>query len=173
MTVVTASTETQQQFRRHVGLFATGVAVISCTDPDVDCTDFGYAVHGATVNSFTSVSTKPPTVMVSLMAGRAHQFITGNGHFGASVLAQDQQHWSDHFAGKPHAVTPEFTIRDRVPTLLDCLAWFECEVVQRFDVHDHTVFVARVLSSGTNGGSPLMFFGSRYHRPELPAGPAH
>lgn len=160
--------DAQKQFRQTVGLFATGVAVISCVDPDVDCTDFGYTVHGATVNSFTSVSTKPPTVMVSLMAGRAHQFITGNGHFGASVLAQEQQYASDHFAGKPQDLPPQFTIRDRVPTLTDCLAWFECEVTQRFDIHDHTVFVARVLSCGMNGGSPLMFFGSRYHHPDLP-----
>lgn len=163
----------QLRFRRTVGLFATGVVVISCTDPEVDCADVGYAVHGATVNSFTSVSVKPPTVMMSLMAGRAHQFITGNGHFGASVLTEDQQGCSDHFAGKPHADPPQFAIRDRVPTLVDCLAWFECEVIQRFVVHDHTVFVARVLSCGSNGGSPLMFFGSRYHRPELGPGGSH
>ncbi|MYW71948.1 styrene monooxygenase NADH-dependent flavin reductase subunit StyB [Pseudonocardia sp. ICBG1034] len=161
------TTDIQQEFRRTVGLFATGVAVISCTDPDVDCTDVGFAVHGATVNSFTSVSLKPPTVMVSLMKGRAHQFITGNGHFGASVLNEEQQHASNHFAGKPSDEPPRFTIRDRVPTLADCLAWFECEVIQRFDVHDHTVFVARVLSCGSNGGAPLMFFGSRYHTPGL------
>ncbi|MBW0113752.1 styrene monooxygenase NADH-dependent flavin reductase subunit StyB [Pseudonocardia abyssalis] len=156
-----------QQFRQQVGQFATGVAVISCTDPEMSCTEFDYAVHGATVNSFTSVSVKPPTVMVSLMAGRAHQFITGNGHFGASVLTEEQQHCSDYFAGKRYADTPEFTIRDRVPTLVDCLAWFECEVIQRFEVHDHTVFVARVLACGSNGGSPLLFFGSQYHRPAL------
>ena len=72
---------------------------------------------------------------------------------------------SDHFAGRPAAEPPQFTIRDRVPTLADCLAWFECEVIERFEIHDHTVFVARVLSCGTNGGSPLMFFGSTYHRP--------
>ncbi|TCK26258.1 styrene monooxygenase NADH-dependent flavin reductase subunit StyB [Pseudonocardia endophytica] len=159
--------DAQKQFRRNVGLFATGVAVISCVDPDVDCTDFGYTVHGATVNSFTSVSVKPPTVMVSLMAGRAHRFITGAGHFGASVLAHDQEHVSNNFAGKPADVPPRFTVRDRVPTLEHCLAWFECEVIQRFEVHDHTVFVARVLTCGSNDGSPLMFFGSRYHQPQI------
>jgi len=159
--------DAQLEFRRTVGMFATGVAVLSCIDPDVDCADVGYAVHGATINSFTSVSTKPPTVMVSLMAGRAHQFITGNGHFGASVLHADQQPCSDYFAGKRYADPPVFAVRDRVPTLVDCLAWFECEVMQRFDVHDHTVFVARVLSCGNNAGSPLLFHASRYHRPDL------
>ena len=90
-----------QHFRQHVGLFATGVAVISCTDPEVSYTDLDYTVHGATVNSFTSVSLRPPTVMVSLSAGRAHQFITGNGHFGASILTDARQSCSDYFAGLP------------------------------------------------------------------------
>lgn len=152
------------EFRQNIGLFATGVAVISCTDPDLDCTDFGYSVHGATVNSFTSVSLKPPTVMVSLNAGRAHEFISNHRHFGASVLTDAQQGISNHFAGKRNPdLTPEFVVRHRVPTLADCLAWFECEVTQRLEVADHTVFVARVLASGRNGGSPLMFFGSKYH----------
>lgn len=159
-----------REYRQHVGLFATGVAVISCTDPDVCCTDFDYMVHGATVNSFTSVSLSPPTVMVSLMKGRAHEFITGNGHFGASVLTEGQQNCSDFFAGKrENNIAPEFKIRHRVPTLVDCLAWFECEVIERFNVHDHTLFVARVLSCGGNGGSPLMFYSGRYHRPDLAA----
>ncbi len=159
----------KQEFRRTVGLFATGVAVLSCVDPDIDCADVGYVVHGATVNSFTSVSIHPPTVMVSLMAGRAHQFITAGGHFGASLLEAGQQACSDYFAGKQYVDPPAFTVRDRVPTLVECHAWFECEVIQRFDIHDHTVFVARVLSCGDNGGSPLLFHGSRYHSPELAA----
>jgi flavin reductase (DIM6/NTAB) family NADH-FMN oxidoreductase RutF len=163
------STVDAQQFRQHVGLFTTGVAVISSTDPDVSYTDVGYTVHGATVNSFTSVSLRPPTVMVSLTAGRAHRFITDNGHFGASILADAQQPYSDHFAGKPWKDSvPQFTIRHRVPTLTDCLAWFECQVIERFDVHDHTLFIARVLSCGANSGSPLMFFGGRYRQPGQP-----
>lgn len=162
--------ETQKlEFRRNVGLFATGVAVLSCVDPDTDPTDMGHVVHGATVNSFTSVSLHPPTIMVSLMAGRAHQFITGGGHFGASLLNADQQGCSDYFAGKQYVDPPSFSVRDRVPTLTDCLAWFECEVIQRFDIHDHTVFVARVLSCGSTGGPPLLFFGSGYHSPDLTA----
>lgn len=154
------------QFRQNVGLFATGVAVISSVDPALSYTDIDYAVHGATVNSFTSVSLDPPTVMVSLTAGRAHRFITDGGHFGASLLTDQQKSSSDHFAGKPQDPAPEFAIRHRVPTLVDCLAWFECQVIERFDVHDHTLFVARVLHCGANGGTPLLFFGSRYRFPD-------
>jgi styrene monooxygenase reductase component len=157
-----------QEYRQNVGLFATGVAVISCTDPEVDISDFDYTVHGATVNSFTSVSLNPPTVMVSLNAGRAHEFISNHHHFGASVLTEAQQNVSNHFAGKRDPdLTPQFVVRHRVSTLVDCLAWFECEVTLRMEVADHTIFVARVLKCGGNQGSPLMFFGSKYHTPNL------
>jgi styrene monooxygenase reductase component len=152
-----------QVFRQHVGLFATGVAVISAVDPQVSREDIDFTVHGATVNSFTSVSLRPPTVMVSLSSGRAHQFITDNGYFGASILGDGQEKCSNHFAGKPCLVpAPEFTIRHHVPTLGECLAWFECRVIERFDVHDHTLFVARVLACGAADRAPLLFFASGY-----------
>jgi len=35
-------------------------------------------------------------------------------------------------------------------------------------VHDHTLFVARVLACGHAGGEPLMYFASQYHRPHRP-----
>jgi len=152
------------EFRRDVGLFATGIAVITCTDPETSCTDVGYIVHGATVNSFTSVSLKPPTVMVSLNTGRAHQFITSHRFFGASVLTAAQSNVSNHFARSSDSlIKPEFIVRHRVPTLMSCLAWFECEVTSQLDVADHTIFVARVLASGRESGSPLIFWGSEYH----------
>ena len=49
----------QLRFRKSVSMFATGIVVLSCEDDDGQ-------VHGMTVNSFTSVSLQPPTVLVSL-----------------------------------------------------------------------------------------------------------
>lgn len=150
-----------QLFRRNVALFATGVAVISCPDEHGE-------VHGMTVNSFTSLSLDPPTVIVSLKPGRAHELISRAGHFGASVLTEGQQGFSNHFAGRRDSgLRPEFEKRQRVHTLTDCLAWFECDVVQTVPVNDHTLFIARVTACGGQEGSPLMFFASRYHRPVL------
>lgn len=144
-------------FRKAVSLFATGIVVLTCEDED-------GRVHGATVNSFTSVSLQPPTVLVSLRPGRAHRLISRSGRYGASILNEAQQRFSAHFAGKPQdGPKPEFITRDRLPTLRDGLAWFECAVTERIQVHDHTLFIAEVTACGSHGGTPLMFFGSRYH----------
>ncbi|EKT84369.1 flavin reductase like domain-containing protein [Rhodococcus opacus M213] len=41
-----------------MALFATGIAVVTMDDG-------AGGVHGATINSFTSISLDPPTVMIS------------------------------------------------------------------------------------------------------------
>ena len=146
------------QYRQSVALFATGIVVLSCEDDDGQ-------VHGITVNSFTSVSLAPPTVLVALQAGKANCLITRNGRFGARILKEAQQGFSAHFGGRPQrALQPDFMARERVPTLQHCLAWFECEILDKVQVHDHTLFVALVTACGSHEGAPLMYFGSRYHR---------
>ena len=147
------------QFRKSVAMFTTGIVVLTVED------DAGH-VHGMTVNSFTSISLDPPTVLVSLKAGRTHRLISRNGRYGACILREEQQPYSAHFAGRPQeALKPDFIVRDRLPTLRHCLAWFECAVIETVQVHDHTLFVAEVTACGNEDGTPLMFFASRYHRP--------
>lgn len=153
----------QLLFRKSVSMFATGIVVLSCEDDE-------GRIHGMTVNSFTSVSLQPPTVLVSLKPGKANRLISRRGCYGASILDHEQQQVSAHFSGRPQeTLAPDFIARTRVPTLRQCLAWFECEIVERVQVHDHTLFVARVTSCGSNDGTPLMFFGSRYHRAAVQA----
>lgn len=150
------------EFRRHVSRFATGVAVISCEDPD-------GSSHGATVNSFVSLSLEPATVMVSLRPGRAYDIVRATGRYGASILLEDQQHASNYFArARDGSVAPDFLKRGAVPTLKDCLAWFECEVFEQVPVHDHMLFLARVTACGSGDGTPLIFYASKYHGPPVP-----
>lgn len=149
------------QFRTSVALFATGIAVVTVSD-DQD------GVHGVTVNSFTSISLDPPTVMVSLKAGRAHELISAGGWYGVSVLKEGQQSVSRYFTGRRDGDwVPQYVPGHRVPTLTDSLARFECEVVDAVPVHDHTLFLARVVRCESQRGSPLMFFASAYHEPPL------
>lgn len=143
-------------FRKSVSLFATGIAVVTCDDEDGQ-------IHGVTVNSFTSISLEPPTVLISLRPGRAHRAISRRGAYGVSILHREQQRFSTHFSGSPQDPAPEFQIRNRVPTLKESLAWFECEVESCVQIHDHTLFVARVIACDAKSGSPLMFFASEHH----------
>lgn len=147
-------------FRQSVSRFATGIAIVSCMDDD-------QKPQGMTISSFTSVSLEPATVLVSLRPGRTHALIRKRGWYGVSVLAGDQEPWSRHFSGKPQpGVQAAWAVKSHVPVLRDALAWFECEVDSVLQVHDHTLFVARVVDCDHVSGKPLMFYASHYHRPE-------
>ncbi|MFI5436388.1 styrene monooxygenase NADH-dependent flavin reductase subunit StyB [Rhodococcus baikonurensis] len=152
---------TQMNFRTSVALFATGIAVVTMDDGE-------GGVHGVTVNSFTSISLDPPTVMVSLRPGRAHDLISSAGVYGVSVLTESQQNHSKYFTGaREDNWSPEFLTGATVPTLAGSLARFECRVTDTIAVHDHTLFLARVEHCDSDQGSPLMFFASKYHQPAL------
>jgi styrene monooxygenase reductase component len=147
-------------YRKAVAMFATGIAVVTAMDTNGE-------VHGATVNSFTSISMRPPTVMVSLLPGRAHYLISRSGWYGVSVLSSTQRAHSSHYGGRYEIEwEPDFVAGHRVATLKDSLARFECHVINEFQVHDHTLFVAQVMAcNSVDAGdgqptSPLMFFSS-------------
>lgn len=107
-----------RQFRHSVSHFATGIAIVGCLD-DAD------RPHGMTVNSFTSVSLDPPSVLVSLRPGRTHQLVRRRGVYGVSVLAGDQEAWSQHFSGRPQpGLQAGWEIRAQAPVLRGALAWF-------------------------------------------------
>lgn len=145
-------------FRQSVSRFATGIAIVSCLDDD-------DRPQGMTISSFTSISLEPATVLVSLLPGRTHALIRRRGGYGVSVLGGDQERWSRHFSGRPtQDLDVAWSMKSRVPVLRDALAWFECEVESVVQVHDHTLFVARVVDCDHASGSPLMFYASRYHR---------
>lgn len=144
------------EYRKHVASFATGVAVVTSTTPEGD-------VHGVTINSFSSISLEPPTVMISLREGRSHDAIMASGRFGVSVLTDCQREHSVHFAGnKNQTERPDVEVRNLVPTLKECLAWFECEVTRTVVVHDHILIFGEVVACGSNEGDPLLFFASQY-----------
>lgn len=150
----------RMDFRKSVALFATGIAVVTMKDEE--------GVHGVTVNSFTSISLDPPTVMISLRPGHAHDLVSRTGVYGVSVLTDCQQSHSMYFTGKRDGdCTPEFEDGTIVPTLRGSLARFECQVTEQIKVHDHTLFLARVEHCASEDGSPLMFFASKYHQPVL------
>lgn len=153
------SAEDRLRFRNTVALFATGIAIVTVKGKNTD------EVHGMTINSFTSISLDPPTVMISLKPGKTQQSILEQRRFGVSLLHDEQEDHSSHFSGRPQSgCIPEFVTPANIPVLRSSLGWFDCEVIDSVIVHDHTVFFARVHACGGLGGDPLIFYGSRYHR---------
>ena len=152
-------------FRRTLGMFATGVTVLT--------TRAGEHVHGMTANAFMSVSLRPPLVLISLdrrarMCGMLHE----GTRYGVSVLAQGQSELSDMFAGRtPDAVQPEFAVVRETPLVDGALAHLVARVVRSYWGGDHSLFLGHVEYARYGEGEPLLFHGGRYERmlgdPEL------
>ncbi|MCL6575424.1 flavin reductase family protein [Kyrpidia sp.] len=147
-------------FRQVMGLFGTGVTVVTVPDGD--------GAHGMTANSFTSVSLDPPLILVSVdRRARTHELIREAGRFGVSILREEQEGVSRHFAGKPDpavAAALEYEWPEDIPVLAGSLAQIACRLWAEYDGGDHTLYVGEVLYLAANEGRPLLFFQGRYRR---------
>ena len=146
-------------FRLALSRFATGVTVITAID------EAGEKV-GMTVNSFTSVSLSPPTILVSVMSGRTLSAIARTARFAVNVLPASARTLSGHFAGRPvPGFRPSFEETDGMPRLGDAIAYFDCDVARSVEVADHTVLIGTVRDcTHRDRADPLVFYSSRYHR---------
>jgi flavin reductase (DIM6/NTAB) family NADH-FMN oxidoreductase RutF len=150
------------QFRNALGRFASGVTVIT--------TCYQGRVHGMTANAFVSVSLAPPLVLVSVDNRAAmHRLLPETGRYGISVLSEDQEALSNHFAGRTmEGLHLRFVDRLGIPLVEDAVAYFVVQVVDAHRAGDHTLFIAQVEHFETRDGRPLLFYGGRYQqvRPE-------
>ena len=140
-------------FRRTLGMFATGVTVITTTSAD--------QVHGMTANAFMSVSLRPPLVLISV-DGRAkmHAMLNEGKRIGISVLSEDQESLSDRFAGRPGGTGPEpsFDVVRETPLVEGALAHLVARVTRSYWGGDHSLFLAlrgvRPLRAGEPAAVP-------------------
>lgn len=147
-------------FRDTLGLFVTGVTVITTRDAQ------GRAV-GITANSFNSVSLEPPLILwsVGLNALSLDAFSKATA-FAVHILRDDQAELSKRFAksgqDKFSGLQTEPGLND-VPLLPDCAARLECLPFAQYPAGDHILFIARVhrLASDPNA-MPLVYHGGRY-----------
>jgi flavin reductase (DIM6/NTAB) family NADH-FMN oxidoreductase RutF len=146
-------------FRRTLGMFATGVTVIT--------TRVGDQVHGMTANAFTSVSLQPPLVLVSVdRRSRMNGLLHEGTHFAVNILEARQTALSDRFAGRivEAAAEPTFSVVRETPVVDGALAHLVCRVVRSYWGGDHSLFLGRVEYARYGEGEPLLFHGGRYER---------
>jgi flavin reductase (DIM6/NTAB) family NADH-FMN oxidoreductase RutF len=147
-----------REFRSALGRFATGVTVITAQNHG--------QTHGMTANAFVSVSLDPPLVLVSLdNRSYMHRILPGCVRIGISVLKEDQEQLSNHFAGRlVEGLHIGFTTREGIPVLDGAIAYF---VVQVIDVHpagDHTLYIGQVEYFEARDDKPLLFYAGKYHQ---------
>jgi flavin reductase (DIM6/NTAB) family NADH-FMN oxidoreductase RutF len=150
------------EFRRAMGCFATGVAVVTTLDD--------AAPRGLTVNSITSVSLNPPLILVCVdhTSESYNGFLTSRV-FAVNFLALDQRDVAQYFARKAadkfSGISYETGITG-APLLAGIVAYMECMLEAQYPGGDHTIFVGRVVASHIYGGEPLVFFRGKYARLE-------
>ena len=152
---------TPRQFRDSLGLFPTGIAVVTAALDD-------GTVGGLTVNSFTSISLDPPLIMVALARTIASLSVFEEArHFAVSLLRADQRHVSAAFAksdvGKWQA--GHHRTGTLAPIIHPNLVAFECETYARHDGGDHRLLLGRVIHIETPHDAaprPLLYYRGQY-----------
>lgn len=153
-----ADSDTAVEFRRTLGMFATGVTVIT--------TLLEEQIHGMTANAFMSVSLQPPLIVISVdRRARMNALLREGVRFGVSVLEERQSLLSDRFAGRvTDGPEPEFELVHDTPLVEGALAHLVARVVRSYWGGDHSLFIGRVEYVRYGEGTPLLFHGGGYGR---------
>lgn len=154
--------------------FATGVAVATTWD--------GERPWGTTVNSFSSVSLRPPLVLVAFdRSRRIVPALRRAGRYAVNILGEEHQALSDCFAGGPEPTAGESGIEGAelcgaewgrgitgLPVLNVAIASLECTVVDVHAAGDHDLYIATVDSAAAAAQTPmpLLYYSGRYLRIE-------
>lgn len=150
----------RQAFRRALGQFVTGVAIVTAAGPEQE-------MIGVTVSSFNSVSLDPPLILFSVdRAAHSLAALQAAGGYAVSILSRRQADLSDRFAtpgrNKWEAVDYARGHGD-APLLAGALARFECAPHATHDGGDHVIFVGHVIRfKASSEQEPLVFFRGRY-----------
>ena len=151
-----------REFRDALGMFATGITVVSTRAPD------GQPI-GLTVNSFNSVSLDPPLIVWSLASNLpCVPIFEACEYYSVNVLAADQDNLSNLFASRSDDKFAGLEFDEGmygVPLLRGCCARFECRNVTRHAGGDHIVFISEVVRFDRDEThAPLVFWGGGYQR---------
>jgi flavin reductase len=154
---------TSKDFRATVGVFATGVTVVTTRGEE--------HAYGMTANAFSSVSLDPPLVLVCVISGsEGSEHIQRNGCFAVNILHQEQEPLSRYFASRDRPrgrdafrEVPHRTGATQSPILDGAIGYLDCHLQADHEAGDHRIFIGEVLELGFDpDGKPLVFHGGQY-----------
>jgi flavin reductase (DIM6/NTAB) family NADH-FMN oxidoreductase RutF len=149
-------------FRKTMGLFATGVTVV-LAEVDDD-------IFGMTANAVTSVSLDPPLVLVCVeKRANLMAYLRKSGGFSINILNEDQADLSRYFANiwtEPEP--PAFSFEPWVggPRLVNSIGSIACEITEYLEGGDHWIVLARVIDlyRADDPPDPLLFYRGQYRQ---------
>lgn len=154
----------EQEYRRAMGAFATGVTVVSAARGD-------GSLSGMTVNSLTSVSLQPRLLLWCLGdQSERYDVFAGADVWGVTVLGADHESLARRFArAETETIAPdEAELFSEAQVLRGGVAHFACRTFDRRQAGDHLVIVGEVLACRSTPGAALTYFRSRYGRADEP-----
>jgi flavin reductase (DIM6/NTAB) family NADH-FMN oxidoreductase RutF/DNA-binding IclR family transcriptional regulator len=165
---VTETPVAARDFRRALGHYPTGVAVVTARQHD------GTQV-GMVVGTFTSVSLDPP--LVGFLPDRTSTtwpLIRDAGRFCVNVLAAGQEHVCRAFVTKAADRFEVHGAGDTAggsPRLAGTVLWIDCDLDAVLPAGDHDMVLGRVRDLGVpeGAGLPLLFVRGGYGSPSLPS----
>lgn len=150
------------EFRRILGHWVSGVAVVTTVKPD-------GKLCGLTANAVASVSLDPPLILVCVAKDSdTHDCIRSASFFAVNVLDNADERIARRFSTwdvdqkfEGLAFRPEAT---GAPIFDNAIAWIDCHVQAEYPAGDHTIFVGEVLAGDAREGMPLVYYRGGYGR---------
>jgi len=147
-------------YRRTMGMFATGVTVVAVE------TDNG--IVGMTANAVTSVSLDPLLVLVCVhKRARIMKHLRKAQKFSISILNENQADLSRYFANmwnEPEPPVHSFLAWDGVVRLAETMGAIACRVHELLEGGDHWIVIGQVLDlyRCERMANPLLFYEGEY-----------
>lgn len=139
-------------YRTTLRRLASGVTVVTTRHHGLD--------HAMTASAFTSVSLRPPLVLVCVeKVARFHRAVLATGVWGVSILAADAADVANRLASRGRSIRGQLhgievhRGRTGVPLLGRALAWLECRTWAVHDGGDHSIVVGEVVTAQTRDGT--------------------
>ena len=169
--VSTPSAElTAAEWRAAMGGFPSGVTIVTSWRDG--------APLGSTISAFSSVSLKPPLLLICLaLSNPLCEPIRASGRFGVNILAHDGQDLANRFAFAPEAERFEGQAFDHIeggaPRLDAAPLFIDCALHSIFTAGDHLVVVGRGLRADHRAPrAPLIHYTGAFATLDPQAGPA-
>tara|TARA_B100000965_G_C19481258_1_gene708629 strand:- start:294 stop:758 length:465 start_codon:yes stop_codon:yes gene_type:complete len=145
-------------FKNSMSKFATGVTVVSINDNNT--------FIGKTVNSFSSLSLKPPLVLFSLDKKSSSLIKFKNkSYIGINILSIKQKKLSENFANKKSqwCNTQYFLSKNNVPMIKNSVVNLSCQKIKTLVNGDHIIFICKVIETNINEKiKPLIYVNNKY-----------
>jgi flavin reductase (DIM6/NTAB) family NADH-FMN oxidoreductase RutF len=109
-------------------------------------------INGMIASWVSQVSYDPPLIMAAVHPNRySHRLISQSRAFALHITARDRKDFLKRFKG-PDPLAKFTGIewkkgKTGSPLIRDCIAWFDCEVIDRFEPGNHTLFVGKVVDA--------------------------